>query len=256
MKILKFLPVTLVLIFAAWVAAAQTAGSNPHVADNSIRRGHAHYAAAEYEAAITEYEGVLPGAAAYAQSLYNIGVCYYELWRTEEAITFYRKAITERQGRYPAALYAMGVALEDLKRLSEAESAYREAIAESAGKHAPAHYRLGLLAAYAQDYAGAAKLFRKALALTNDRLPVSGPRPGEQPAWGACHNNLGVVLALSGHLNQAKREFETALSQTQGTLTEAAANLKLCRAQLASPVTRQLASLQLSEATTHIVTGE
>ena len=48
----------------------------------------------------------------YARAIYNIGVCYYELWQTEEAIIFYKRAIELKQGNYPRASYALGVALK------------------------------------------------------------------------------------------------------------------------------------------------
>ena len=247
----KLLLVLLVLILSATLAAAQAGGSaarDTNVTRDTIRRGNAHYAKAEYEAAIAEYESVSPNAGeSYAQSLYNVGVCYFELWRTEDAVLQYRQAIAERQGRYPVALYALGIALEELKRPREAKDAYRLAITTSGGKHAAAHYRLGLLAADARDYEAAASFFRKAIALSRDQLPAGAGSPGGQPAWGACHNNLGVMLALSGRLQEAKREFETAISQTHGTLPEAADNLKLCRALLLSATKVELAALRLSE---------
>src|SRR5450432_677834 len=98
----------LVLVLSAGLATAQTDRSNGR---DAIRRGNAHYAKAEYEAAIAEYQSVLPGAGeSYAQSLYNVGVCYYELWQTEEAVVLYQQAIAARSGRYPGALYSLGVA--------------------------------------------------------------------------------------------------------------------------------------------------
>jgi len=101
------------------VSLAQTGRDE---AQNAIRRGNEKYAKAEYQLAIEEYRRVpLSAGETYAQSLYNIGVCYYELWRTDEAIIYYRRAVEARKGRYPMALYAIGVALTDFKRLSEAK---------------------------------------------------------------------------------------------------------------------------------------
>ncbi|HXM36537.1 MAG TPA: tetratricopeptide repeat protein [Pyrinomonadaceae bacterium] len=255
----KFLLAMLLLILSAGFANAQTdrlPTRNP-VASKAIRQGNALYAKAEYDAAIAVYRRVPPGAGqSYAQSLYNIGVCYYELSRTEDAMVWYRQAIAARQGQYPLALYALGVALEDQKRLPEAKEAYQQAITTSGDKHAAAHYRLGLLTAFAHNYEAAADLFKKAIALSRDQLPVSAASPDGQPGWGACHNNLGVVLALSGRLNEAKREFETALSQTHGTLPEVADNLKLCRAMLSSSAKAELASLKLTEANARTVVGD
>ncbi|MDQ3586010.1 MAG: tetratricopeptide repeat protein, partial [Acidobacteriota bacterium] len=119
------------------VTVAQTGRED---ARDAIRRGNEKYAKAEYELAIEEYRRVLPSAGeTYAQSLHNIGVCYYELWRTDEAVVYYRRAIEAREGRYPMALYSLGVALKDLRRWPEAKEAFQQSIATSGGKYAPAH---------------------------------------------------------------------------------------------------------------------
>jgi tetratricopeptide (TPR) repeat protein len=196
------------------------------------------YARAEYEAAIKEYRRVTDkGGEAYAQSLYNIGVCFYELRRTPEAIEMYRSAVEANGGRYPKALYALGVALEDSNRWPEAREAYRQALVASGGDYAEAqlavaHYRLGLLAIREGDYEGAKTLFREAIARSRRRFPAS-------------HNNLGVALALAGHLNMAEQEFELALKQARGAFGEAADNLRLCRAALSGETKTQITSLKV-----------
>jgi tetratricopeptide (TPR) repeat protein len=196
------------------------------------------YARAEYEAAIREYRRVTDEAGeVYAQSLYNIGVCYYELGRIEEAITIYWSAVEASQGRYPKALYALGVALEDLNRWPEAKEAYRQALAASGGDYreaqlAVAHYRLGLLAMREGDYEGAITFFREAIARSRRQFPAS-------------HNNVGVALALTGHLSMAEQEFEVALNQARGDFEEAAHNLRLCRTALSKGTKIQFASLRV-----------
>jgi tetratricopeptide (TPR) repeat protein len=237
MRAERFLSAVLLLTLACGAANGQESRAS---AREHIRRGNEMYAQAEYGAAIREYERV-PGSAgeAHAQSLYNIGVCYYELWRTEEAIVMYRRAVEASGGRYPKALYALGVALEDTKRWPEAREAYRQAVAVSGGvyweaKLAVAHYRLGLLALREGDYAGAETLFRETNARSLREFPAS-------------HNNLGVALARAGRLELAEREFEAALRQTRGTLGEAAHNLRLCRAALAKGLKTELASLKVVE---------
>lgn len=198
------------------------------------------YARAEYAAAIREYERVSDkDGEAHVQSLYNIGVCYYELWRTEDAIAMYRRAVEASGGRYPKALYALGVALEDSRRWTEAREAYRQTLVASGGVYreaqlAVAHYRLGLLALREGDYAGAEILFRQTIARSRREFPAS-------------HNNLGVALARAGRLELAEREFQAALRQTGGTLAEAAHNLRLCRAARAMGMKTESASLQVVE---------
>jgi tetratricopeptide (TPR) repeat protein len=229
----------LLMSFSYTIATAQVSRGG---GQESIRRGNERYARGEYEAAIREYGKVRQGAPeTYAQSLYNIGVCYFELGQTEKAIGMYRQAVEARGGRYPKALYALGVALEVSRRVEEAKAAYSQAIATSDGKYteaglAVAHYRLGLLSGRAGDYEEAAALFKEAIALSRKGFPAG-------------HNNLGVMLALSGRTEEALREFETALRQATDRFEEAADNLRLCR-QLLSKETRGLsASLKVSDAT-------
>jgi tetratricopeptide (TPR) repeat protein len=167
----------------------------------------------------------------YAQALYNIGVCYYELWRTEDAIVAYRLALKAGAGRYARAAYALGVALEDADRPGEAQAAYRQAITADVNS-APAYYRLALLVANRGDYKAAADLFREAIGRGQGPFPTS-------------HSNLGVMLALTGHLREAESEFELALQQTEGTFPEASYNLRLCRSLLAASPSGQLGSLQM-----------
>ncbi|HEY0100431.1 MAG TPA: tetratricopeptide repeat protein [Pyrinomonadaceae bacterium] len=206
-----------------------------------IRRGNEMYARAEYEAAIREYGRVArEEGEAYAQSLYNIGVCQYELWRTGEAIEMYRSAVAASGGRYPKASYALGVALEDSRQWAEAREAYRQTLAASGGNYreaelAVAHYRLGLLAMREGDYESASALFREAIARSRRRFPAS-------------HNNLGVSLALAGRLELAEREFEAALRLSRGAFSEASHNLRLCRAARASGTITEFASLKMVEA--------
>lgn len=227
-----------VAIFLVMLAVSFAAGqSSPFDPAEAVKRGNERHSKAEYFVAIKEYERVTPqDGKIYSQALYNIGVCYYELWRTEDAIAMYRKAVALRAGRYPVALFALGVALEDLKRQDDAKEAYRQAIAASKGREAgAAHFRLGLLLASESDYERAATHFSKAI--TRETSPGS-------------HNNLGVMLALKGRLHEAEREFQIALRQAGGVFADATHNLKLCRSLLKASANDSLASLRLA-ATTH-----
>ena len=225
----RLLLATLLVTLLGSITLAQT---GQKVALDAIRRGNQKYAKAQYELAIEECAGDT-----YAQSLYNIGVCYYELWSTEEATAYYRRAVLARKGRYPMALYALGVALIDSKRPLEAKEAFRQSITAADGKHATAHFMLGLLLIGEGGDEAAAASFKEAIALSKDRFPGS-------------HNNLGVALARMGRLPEAKREFEIALRQADGELDEAADNLKLCRSLLALPAKAQVASLKTVETLT------
>ena len=155
----------------------------PLSAREAINRGNGFVARGEYEQALKEYARVGPDSGeTYSIALYNAGVCYYELWRTTEAIDYYRRAVDEHKGRYAQASYALGVALEDEGKLREAKAAYAQALAAAHGDYAPADFRLGLIAGNNGEIQEAIELFRKALNRSGEHVIAS-------------HNNLGVMLA-------------------------------------------------------------
>jgi tetratricopeptide (TPR) repeat protein len=222
-------PALLFVTLCCTAAAAQEGGR----ARELIARGNERYARGEYKSAIAEYQRVArTEGEAYAQALYNIGVCRFELWQTEEAARAYVQAIEARGGRYPKASYALGVALEELGRGAEAKDAYEQAALKD---YAPAHYKLGMLAARAGDDERAAVHFREAIKRSKERFPAS-------------HNNLGVMLARAGRLAEAAREFEAALRQSDVPFAEAADNLKLCRRLLAGQSKEGAAALKVAAA--------
>ncbi len=207
------------LVFATSLIVVMVAGVNAQTstAQSAIVYGNRLFAEAKYELAIREYRRVAANdGEAYAQSVYNIGVCYYELWRTDEAINFYKQAIALRRGNYPSALYALGVALEDQKSFGEAKDAYRQSI-QTSRENPSAIYRLGVLLANEGDLQTAAKLFKDA-----------SQHRGEHVA--ASLNNLGVMLARMGRLAEAENEFAIAIRRSGNAgFSDAEHNLKLCR---------------------------
>ena len=203
------------LLFAIFILALSTFPISAQDSKSTLKRGDAFVAQANYKAAIDEYSKVSQrDRKAYARATYDIGVCHYELWQTEQAIVFYKRAIELKQGNYPRASYALGVALEDQRKFAEAKLAY-----EQAAKFGPAIYKLGLLEARAGAFQKAADLFRDAAS-----------RKGEHVA--ASHNNLGVMLAQLGFLKAAEEEFVIALKSADGVFVDAEHNLKLCRSMM------------------------
>ena len=203
--------------FAAIIVASTAVVLNAQ-SKSALERGDAFVAQENYKAAIAEYSKVSArDTAAYPRAIYNIGVCYYELWQTETAIDFYKRAIELKQGNYARASYALGIALEDQGRLMEAKEAYQQARAG----FAPAIYKLGLLEATAGEFRKAAKLFRDAASRKGQHVPAS-------------RNNLGVMLARLGFLKEAEKEFVIAVKESGNRLEDAAHNLKLCRALMLS----------------------
>ena len=206
------------LLFATFIATSLAFTVNAQQNDNSsLKRGDAFVAQKNYKAAIAEYSKVSHrDRDSYARAIYNIGVCHYELWQTEDAISFYKRAIELRLGNYPVASYALGIALEDQQRFAEAKLAYQQA-----PEFGPAIYKLGLLEAKAGAFKRAAELFRDAASREGRHVPAS-------------HNNLGVMLARLGFMKEAEKEFEIALKTSDGVFEDAAHNLKLCRSLINS----------------------
>ena len=198
-------------------------------AQSALTRGDAFVAQENYNAAIEEYSRVsVNDANSYARAIYNIGVCHYELWQTEEAIAFYKRAIELKRGNYARASYALGIALEDQGRLAEAKQAY----ARARNNFAPAIYKLGVLEARSGELSKAADLFRDAASRKGRHVPAS-------------HNNLGVMLARLGLLKEAEKSFIVALKESDNHLDDAAHNLKLCRSLMLSTQVRDSEGFKL-----------
>jgi tetratricopeptide (TPR) repeat protein len=216
-KIRNFFYTTIIVAATVVTINAQTSESK-----SILKRADALVAQEKYKLAIEEYRKVSTrDADSYARAVYNIGVCYYELWQTDEAIAFYKRAIELKQGNYPRASYALGVALEDQGEITEAKAAYEQAVNASQREFARATYRLGLIEARAGELKNAAALFREAATRAGEHVPAS-------------HNNLGVMLAQLGFLKEAEQQFVIALKYANGGFADAAHNLNLCRSLTAA----------------------
>jgi tetratricopeptide (TPR) repeat protein len=204
-------------------------------AREAIENGNNFFAHQQYEMALFHYRVALPQTSGDQVALlhHNIGACHFRLGQLAEAAREFRQALSLRAGRYPQASYSLGVTLVALNRLTEAKEAFTEAIRHSRGKHAEAQFELGLLQANDGDYRAASESFRRALKAGLRASPL-------------IHNNLGVLLALDGNFLEALREFDQAVQKSQGRLSEAAHNLKLCRSLLDGSSRQLIAELKLT----------
>ena len=199
------------------LAIAVLTNAQPADSKSILRHGNALVAQEKYKLAIDEYSKVSTrDRDTYARAIYNIGVCYFELWQTDDAIAFFKRAVELKQGNYPKASYALGVALEDQGKITEARMSYEQAASASRGELARATFRIGVLEAKAGEFEKAAILFREAAARAGEHVPAS-------------HNNLGVMLANLGFMKEAEQEFIFALKASDGRFDEATHNLNLCR---------------------------
>ena len=223
------------LFIFALMAGAVSAGAQINDANEAIERGNSFFHRGQYELAIFEYRGALnwPGAHQ-ARAHFNIGVCKHRLGRPREAVADYRVAVKLSEGQFPSASYALGVALQDLRRYQEAREAFAQAVKSSGGKHAEALFSLALESQRAGDDPTAFDHYREAIEQSRDGIP-------------ACHNNLGVILARSGMLEDATREFEIAVKRSHSKFIEASQNLERVRQMINASSPALIAGLKTVE---------
>jgi tetratricopeptide (TPR) repeat protein len=223
------------LLFFALITTASSVNAQMNDADEAMELGAGFFYRGQYELAIFHYRGALnwPGGHL-ARARFNIGVCKARLGHSREAAAEYRAAIELSEGKYPSASYALGVALQDLRRYQEAREAFAQAVESSDGKHVWALFELALDSQRAGDDRAALEHYRQAIAQSNDGIP-------------ACHNNLGVIMAKAGLLDEAEREFEKAVKRSRGKFAEASKNLALLRQMLNDSSPSLIASLKTIE---------
>jgi len=223
------------LLFLALTAVAVSAEAQINDANEAIERGNEFFYHGQYELAIFEYRGALnwPGGHQ-ARAHLNIGVCKHRLGRPREAVIEYRAALKLSEGQYPSASYALGVALQELRRYQDAREAFAQAVKSSGGKRAEALFELALGSQRVGDDRAAFESYRRAITQSNDGIP-------------ACHNNLGVILAKAGMLEEAGREFEAAVKRSRGKFAEASQNLARLRQMLDGTSPAMIASLKTVE---------
>lgn len=223
------------LLSLALMAGAVSVNAQINDANEAIERGNGYFYRGQYEMAIFEYRGALnwPGGHQ-ARARFDIGVCKYKLGRPREAVAEYRAALKLSEGQYPSASYALGVALQDLRLYQEAREAFAQAVKSSGGKHAEALFELALESQRAGDDRAAFERYRQAIAQSKDGIP-------------ACHNNLGVIMAKAGSLEEAAREFEAAVKLSHRKFAEASQNLARLRQMIDGPSPAMIAGLKTVE---------
>jgi tetratricopeptide (TPR) repeat protein len=168
----------------------------------------------QYEKALVNYRAAQNenrDAEASARVHYNIGVCLYHLDRPADAVPELKEAIRLKGDRYQQAWYALGMAQAGLKNAAGAREAFTRAIALDK-KDAEAWFDLGLVLLDEKEFPAARAAFQKAVEFGSVNSPDA-------------HNNIGVILAVSGDIAAAIKEFELSGS------AEAAGNLKYWREQ-------------------------
>ncbi|MFN7945186.1 MAG: tetratricopeptide repeat protein [Blastocatellia bacterium] len=219
--------VLLLLAFSAITASADGVSE-------AMTQGNTFFTLGQYEMAIFQYRLALAeaGTVQAAQAHHNIGACYYQLGQMENAAREFREALRFTDS-YPKAAYALGLALEALNDWPAARQAFAQAVQQSNGQQAEALFELGLLSARDGNYERAITEFRQALKHGAHLSP-------------SIHNNIGIMLALTGHATDALQQFTLAYQKSNRKLAEADHNLKLCRRLLAENSPRLMAELKMT----------
>lgn len=146
---------------------------------------------------------------------FNIGVCLFQLGHPAEAVIEFHAAI-RLDPRYERAYYSLGMAELEVSNLTGAEDALQQALRLN-NRNAEAWFDLAFVHIAKKDYDSAMSAFENAVKYRTIDAAIS-------------HNNIGVIAAMRGKIDEAERAFELALKASEGRLNEAAANLAACRA--------------------------
>jgi tetratricopeptide (TPR) repeat protein len=138
-----FLP--LVLLCAVTPVFAQTTSDNSEKIRAQLKVVEQLIAADRKEDALKELRTIAGEDLLDPQGFYNIGNAFARLGESDGAISAYRKAIAQRQGRYSRALNNLGVVLMREGRWTEASEALLSALRVENFYYAEASYNLGRL---------------------------------------------------------------------------------------------------------------
>jgi len=121
---------------------------------------------------------------------YNLGNAFARLDETESAITAYRNAIQQRNGRYSRALNNLGVMLLRVGRWDEAQEALLSALQFENFHYAEASYNLGRVYSARGQNDLAAREWRRALL-------IDPQHDGAKQALGNVRNEERIVVAAA-----------------------------------------------------------
>lgn len=145
---------------------------------------------------------------------FNIGVCLYQLKEQAKAVAEFERAIL-LDFNYEKAFYALGMAQFELKNWSESERAFLGAIRLNE-RNGETWFDLSFAYLAQSDFDSAKTSFQKSIKFKSVSASIG-------------HNNLGVIFAMNGDFELAVKEFETAISKSDGNFAVAERNLQFCK---------------------------
>lgn len=153
-------------------------------------------ASGRHEEAIVQYKAVLALKPDYPEAVNNFGTALHASGRPDEAIAQFRAAVALRP-EFADARANLGHALAGLDLIDDAVSCYRSVL-QLQPHNAGIHLNLADLLFKQQEHDNAILHYGRALAA--------------QPDLADAHAGLGAVLQELGHLEEAKRCFERAIT--------------------------------------------
>jgi Flp pilus assembly protein TadD len=146
-----------------------------------------------------------------AQIHYNIGVCYYRLNQMNQAVTEFDKVIKLNPNN-EKVYYALAMTQVDLKDFDQAETNFLKAIKldETNGE---IWFDLALVFYQMQKFDESIVAFQNSIKYKSVAKSTS-------------YNNLGVIYALQGDFESAKKQLETAVKKN---VPEAQTNLEILK---------------------------
>ena len=212
------------IIFSAFFIATAfifSAQAQTPLVRQTFDNGRRDAAEGKFETALGKFRTSLALAASedaprrfVARLHFNIGVCLYQLKEQAKAAAEFERA-TALDPAYEKSFYALGMAQFELENFQAAEHAFRAAIRLNR-RNGENWFDLAFVYLAQNDFDAAKTAFQKSVEYKSVASPVG-------------HNNLGVILAISGDIPAAVRQFEAALKQSGGKFAVAEHNLQFCR---------------------------
>jgi Flp pilus assembly protein TadD len=216
---MRVLLITFVLIFSISASAQSPTVTNLFAeGTKQTNAGRFDEALKNFKTALFMAENEYLSAGYRARVQYNIGVCYFKLNRFDPAIDHFKAALLLKTD-YTRAHYALGMA-EMRKRHAIAAVSSFNRVLKLDPKNGEAWFDLAFASLALNDLETAEKGFARSIEFGSVDSNLS-------------HNNIGVILAMKGNFVDAEDQFETAITLSNGKLTEARRNLEFCRSKRA-----------------------
>jgi len=169
-------------------------------AQEYVSQGRHAVEAEDWRDAVGFFQAALRIDVEYAQAHLGLGIAYWHLGRTDEAIFEYRTALRLHPS-FAEAHFGLGVAYRQQGRLEEAIHHYLVALRLNP-VYAQAHYNLGVAYCQQDRWDEAISEFQAVLCITPDDADT--------------RFGLGLAYKQTGHVDQAIREYQFAVRFNPG----------------------------------------